>query len=87
MCIQTGKITEMYIQLKLKLTPFWMYMVMVLMLLSFCRHAHIVTFSSSQDPLPDPLSLVSFGIPHTQLWVFPPLPSNEARRQRPDYLH
>ena len=50
--------------------------------------AHIVTFPSLKDrPTARPLSLVSFGIPHAQLWVFPPLPSNEARRQRPDYLH
>lgn len=47
-----------------------------------------MTFPSSKDrPTARPLSLVSFGIPHTQLWVFPPLASNEARRQRPDYLH
>lgn len=57
-------------------------------LFSFCKHAHTMTFSSSKDrPTALPLSLVSLGIPHAQLWVFPPSASNEPRRQRPDYLH
>lgn len=49
--------------------------IMVAVLLSLCRNAHIVTFSSLKDrPTARPLSPVSFGIPHTQLWVFPPSP-------------
>lgn len=62
------------------------------MLWSLCRNAHILTFSSLKGrPTSHVPVLASFGIPQTQLClVRPPLllrPSNEARRQKPDYLH
>lgn len=84
--LQQGEIRDCYVaahpDIQMNSQPYWMY------ILSFYKHALNMTFSSSKDrPTAWPLSLVSFGIPHTQLWVFPPLPSNEARRQRPDYLH
>lgn len=54
----------------------------------YCYGVHVVIhslacphldLSSSKDPLPDPLSPVSSGIPHTQLWV-PLLPHPVTRR-------
>lgn len=53
-----------------------MRILIVAQLLSLCRNAHIMTFSSLKDRLTaQSLSQLSSGIPHTQLWVpSPPCP-------------